>query len=123
MFDTPDGGYGVPYSNTFAQLFLTAIVAGIARATLRDATALAMSGTDAIFGMPTKWALGYSIGRLGSSSDDASTSFGVGGAGGSFAYGDTASGVACAVTKNRLTPDFNSATKIVGIVTEALGDS
>ena len=95
----------------------------ITPARLREATAVAMSGTDAIFGMPTKWALGYSIGRLGSSSDDASTSFGVGGAGGSFAYGDTATGIACAVTKNRLTPDFSSATQIVGIVTEALGDS
>jgi alkylation response protein AidB-like acyl-CoA dehydrogenase len=40
VFDAPDIGYGVPYSNTFAQLFLTAIVAGIARASLRDAAAL-----------------------------------------------------------------------------------
>lgn len=40
VFDAADVGYGVPYSNTFAQLFLTAIVAGIARAALRDAAAL-----------------------------------------------------------------------------------
>src|SRR4029077_15871156 len=43
VFDATDIGYGVPYSNTFAQLFLTAIVAGIARAALRDATALVRS--------------------------------------------------------------------------------
>ncbi|WP_027526715.1 acyl-CoA dehydrogenase family protein [Bradyrhizobium sp. Ec3.3] len=43
VFDAPDVGYGAPYSNTFAQLFLIAVVAGIARATLRDATALVRS--------------------------------------------------------------------------------
>jgi alkylation response protein AidB-like acyl-CoA dehydrogenase len=43
VFDAPDVGYGVHYSNTFAQLFLTAIVAGIARAALRDAIALVRS--------------------------------------------------------------------------------
>ncbi len=36
VFDTADVGYGVPYSNTFAQLYLTAINAGIADAILRD---------------------------------------------------------------------------------------
>jgi alkylation response protein AidB-like acyl-CoA dehydrogenase len=43
VFDAPDIGYGVPYSNTFAQLFLTAVVAGISRAVLRDAIALVRS--------------------------------------------------------------------------------
>lgn len=43
VFDAPDIGYGVPYSNTFAQLFLTAAVAGISRAALRDAIALVQS--------------------------------------------------------------------------------
>ena len=89
---------------------------------LRVATAMAMSGTDAVFGMPSRWALGYSIGRLGSSPEEPSTAFGVGGAGGSFAYGDTASGIACAVTKNRLTPDFNAATQVIEMVHAALGD-
>jgi len=40
IFDAPDVGYGVAYSNTFAQLFLTAINAGILAAIERDATAL-----------------------------------------------------------------------------------
>lgn len=54
VFDTPGGGYGVPYSNTFAQLFLTAIVAGIARATLRDATALVRSRKRTFYYAPTE---------------------------------------------------------------------
>jgi CubicO group peptidase (beta-lactamase class C family) len=88
---------------------------------LREATTLSMSGMDAVFGMPSAWALGYAIGRPGSSPEGAPTAFGVGGAGGSFAYGETASGIAFGLTKNRLTNDFNSATEIVQIVTEATG--
>jgi hypothetical protein len=44
---------------------------------------------------------------------------GVGGAGGSFACADTATGVAWALTKNRLTPDFSAAEQISGIVATA----
>lgn len=40
IFDTPHIGYGAAYSNTFAQLFLTAINAGIVAAARRDAAAL-----------------------------------------------------------------------------------
>lgn len=40
VFDLPGRGYGLSYSNTQAQLFLTAVVAGIARAILEDAIAL-----------------------------------------------------------------------------------
>jgi alkylation response protein AidB-like acyl-CoA dehydrogenase len=54
VFDEPDSGYGVPYSNTFAQLFLTAVVAGIARATLRDATALIHSRKRTFYYAPTE---------------------------------------------------------------------
>src|SRR2546427_9462878 len=86
---------------------------------LREVTAVAMSGTDEVFGMPTTWALGYSIGRPGSM--DSTSVFGVGGAGGSFGYGDSANGIAFALTKNRLTPDFNAAAQISQMVTEALG--
>jgi CubicO group peptidase (beta-lactamase class C family) len=83
---------------------------------LRAATTLEMSGPDAVFGMPGAWGLGYSIGRLGSTAQESPTVFGVGGAGGSFACGDTATGVAFAVTKNRLTQDFDAATKLSQIV-------
>lgn len=40
LFDSPTAGYGVPYANTFAQLYLTAAVAGILSAVERDAIAL-----------------------------------------------------------------------------------
>ncbi len=50
---------------------------------LRQATAVAMSGIDAVFGNPTTWALGYAVGRPGSSPEESPTAFGIGGAGGS----------------------------------------
>jgi CubicO group peptidase (beta-lactamase class C family) len=81
---------------------------------LREATAVSFSGLDEIFGMPTTWALGYSIGAPGLESK---TAFGVGGVGGSFAYGDTATGIAFAMTKNRLAQDFNAATQLIRLVT------
>ena len=87
---------------------------------LREVTAVAMSGLDAVFGMPTTWALGYAVGRPGSTPQESATSFGVGGAGGSFAFGDTASGITFGMTKNRLTQDFNAVTQIIGMVTAAL---
>jgi CubicO group peptidase (beta-lactamase class C family) len=86
---------------------------------LREVTAPAMIGIDAVFGMPTTWALGYSVGRPGSTPKESATSFGIGGVGGAFAYGDTATGIAFAMTKNRLAPDFNAVTQIIGLVTTA----
>ena len=92
----------------------------ISRERLREATTLSSSGTDAVFGNPTSWALGYAVGGLGSTAKDSPTVFGVGGAGGSFACGDTATGIAFAVTKNRLTADFTAATQLSQIVSQAL---
>jgi CubicO group peptidase (beta-lactamase class C family) len=83
---------------------------------VREATAVSSSGVDAVFGMPTTWGLGYAIGRLGSSAEETSTTFGVGGVGGSFACGDSATGIAFAFTKNRLANDFNAATEISQLV-------
>jgi alkylation response protein AidB-like acyl-CoA dehydrogenase len=54
VFDAPDAGYGIPYANTFAQLFLTAINAGIARAILRDATALVQSRKRTFYFAPSE---------------------------------------------------------------------
>ena len=80
-----------------------------------------MSGVDQVFGMPTTWGLGYSIGLLGSTPQETPAAFGVGGAGGSFACGDTSTGIAFGLTKNRLSNDFNTATRISRLVTELLG--
>jgi CubicO group peptidase (beta-lactamase class C family) len=90
---------------------------------LREATTLSMSGVDAVFGMPSAWALGYSLGRLGSTPQESPTAFGVGGVGGSFAYADTATGIAFAFTKNRLQQDFNAATRLVQIVHDTLAET
>jgi CubicO group peptidase (beta-lactamase class C family) len=79
---------------------------------LREVTAVASSGLDEVFGMPTTWGLGYGIGGPGGSAREAPTVFGYGGVGGSFACGDTASGVAWAVTKNRVSNDFTTATQL-----------
>jgi CubicO group peptidase (beta-lactamase class C family) len=86
---------------------------------LGHVAAVASSGVDEVFGMPSSWALGYAVGLPGSTADDTPTTFGIGGAGGSFAYGDTATGVAFGLTKNRLTADFNTATRISQLVTKA----
>jgi CubicO group peptidase (beta-lactamase class C family) len=86
---------------------------------LREATGVSSSGMDQVFGNPTTWGLGYSVGGLGSA-QDSKTVFGVGGVGGSFACGDTATGIAFAVTKNRLAMDFNAATQLSDIVRKAL---
>jgi CubicO group peptidase (beta-lactamase class C family) len=83
---------------------------------------VATSGVDEVFGMPSSWGLGYSVGLPGSTAQDTPATFGVGGAGGSFAYGDTATGVAFGLTKNMLTADFNTATQISQIVTRAIAE-
>jgi hypothetical protein len=62
------------------------------------------------------------MGGLGTANDSDSV-FGVGGAGGTFACGDTATGIAFAVTKNRLTPDFNTASQLSRLVTDELRKS
>ena len=90
---------------------------------LREVSAVAMSGVDEIFGFPSSWGLGYSIGQFMSNARDTQTVFGVGGVGGSHAYADTATGTTFALTKNRLTPSFDTAEQVAGIVTKAVTDS
>jgi CubicO group peptidase (beta-lactamase class C family) len=90
---------------------------------LREASAVAMSGIDEIFGFPTSWGLGYSIGQFMSNAHETQHVFGVGGVGGSHAYADTATGTTFALTKNRLAPSFDTAEQVAGIVTKAVADS
>jgi CubicO group peptidase (beta-lactamase class C family) len=86
---------------------------------LAKATAVSSSGMDEVFGMPTTWGLGYSIGGPGGDAQEVPTVFGVGGVGGSFACGDTASGIAWAVTKNRISNDFSTSTQLGQLITGA----
>ena len=89
---------------------------------LREVSAVAMTGNDQIFGFPSSWGLGYSVGQFLSNAQDTQTVFGVGGVGGSHAYADAATGTAFALTKNHLTTDFDAAEQVAGIVTQALAD-
>ncbi|HEU4493379.1 MAG TPA: serine hydrolase domain-containing protein [Rubrobacteraceae bacterium] len=90
---------------------------------LREVSAVAMSGTDQIFGFPTSWGLGYSIGQFMSNAHETQHVFGVGGIGGSHAYASTRTGTTFALTKNLLTPSFDTAEQVAGIVTKAVADT
>ena len=89
---------------------------------LREVSAVAMSGVDQIFGFPTSWGLGYSIGQFMSNAHETQHVFGVGGVGGSHAYADTATGTTFALIKNRLVPSFDTAEHVADIVTKAIVD-
>jgi CubicO group peptidase (beta-lactamase class C family) len=86
---------------------------------LAEATAVSSSGVDEVFGMPTTWGLGYGIGGPGGDAQGSPTVFGLGGVGGSFACGDTASGLAWAVTKNRISNDFSTSTQLDQLIAGA----
>ena len=90
---------------------------------LREVSAVAFSGDDQIMGNPVSWALGYSVGRIGTEARETPTAFGMGGVGGSYAYADTETGIAFVLTKNRLTADFGAAGQVAGIVTKAVAGS
>ncbi|HEV8372308.1 MAG TPA: serine hydrolase domain-containing protein [Actinomycetota bacterium] len=84
---------------------------------LAEATAISSNGVDEVFGMPTTWGLGYGIGGPAGDAQTSPTVFSLGGVGGSFACGDTASGIAWAVTKNRISNDFATATQLGQLIT------
>src|ERR687894_2564314 len=124
MADIPAGGKMSARATARMYAALMGEVDGVrlvSPARLREISATTFSGRDEIMGNLVTWALGYSIGRLGGDAEETPTVFGMGGVGGSFAYADTATGVAFALTKNRLTADFSAARRISGIVTEAVG--
>jgi CubicO group peptidase (beta-lactamase class C family) len=86
---------------------------------LHQITAVAMTGVDEILQFPSSRALGYDVGFPGPL--DSPTLFGMAGSGGTAAYADTATGVAVAVTKNRVTyGEFNAFNQVGDIVTKAL---
>ncbi|MDQ3793986.1 MAG: beta-lactamase family protein [Actinomycetota bacterium] len=90
---------------------------------LREVSAVAMSGTDEIFGFPTSWGLGYAIGQFMSNAHETQHVFGVGGVGGSHAYADTRTGTTFALTKNWLVPNFDTAEHVSETVTKAVADT
>ena len=90
----------------------------ISEKSLAEIMASPVSGPDEVFmhGVTT-WSLGYSVGIVGREPGTPSTAIGIGGSGGSFAFCDTATGIAFALTKNRLTMDFKAASDIAQLVT------
>jgi CubicO group peptidase (beta-lactamase class C family) len=81
-----------------------------------------MTLVDQIFGFPSSWGLGYSIGQFLSNAHETQHVFGVGGVGGSHAYADTATGTTFALTKNRFTASFDTAEQIAGVITRAIAE-
>lgn len=89
-------------------------------ARLAELSALAFEGVDQVFGTPARMALGYPIGRIGAPAGESSVAFGWPGGGGSYAYADPARGVAFALTKNRLVPNFDTALSVTTILADYL---
>jgi CubicO group peptidase (beta-lactamase class C family) len=91
----------------------------ISRERLERVSAVAASGEDQVFGFPSAWGLGYSLGQSQSNAHETQHVFGVGGAGGSNAYADRRTGTTFALTKNRLRQDFAAAEAVAAVVADA----
>ncbi|MGW3289180.1 serine hydrolase domain-containing protein [Streptomyces sp. NPDC001002] len=89
-------------------------------ARLAELAGLAFEGTDQVFGTPARMALGFPIGRIGAPVEENSVAFGWPGGGGSYAYADPARGVAFALTKTRLTPNFDTVLSVTSILADHL---
>ncbi|MEU3271255.1 serine hydrolase domain-containing protein [Saccharomonospora sp. NPDC006951] len=93
-------------------------------ARLAELSALAFDGTDRVFGTPAAMALGFPLGRIGApdsahtATTDNPAAFGWPGGGGSYAYADPARGIAFALTKTRLVPDFGTVRSVATILAE-----
>ncbi|MEV5960640.1 serine hydrolase domain-containing protein [Kribbella sp. NPDC051952] len=90
-------------------------------AQLAELSAPAFEGVDQVFGNPARMALGFPIGRIGAPPEENPTAFGWPGGGGSYAYADPARGVAFALTKTRLLPNFDTALSVTKILADYLG--
>lgn len=93
------------------------------RALLPELSAVAFDGVDHVFGTPARMALGFPIGRMGAPAEENSVAFGWPGGGGSYAYADPARGVAFALTKTRIVPNFDTALSVTAIVAHHLARS
>ncbi|MFG2535685.1 serine hydrolase domain-containing protein [Streptomyces sp. NPDC048511] len=88
---------------------------------LEEVTTPAFEGTDQVFGNEARLSLGYPLGRLGAPPDEAPTTFGWIGGGGSYVYADRATGTAFALTKTRLTPHFDTAQRLAALTAAEYG--
>ncbi|WP_432936718.1 serine hydrolase domain-containing protein [Kribbella sp. CA-253562] len=79
---------------------------------LATPAAPAFEGVDQVFGTPARMALGFPIGRIGAPAEENSVALGWPGGGGSYAYADPVRGIAFALTKTRLVPNFDTALSV-----------
>lgn len=86
---------------------------------LAQVSAVVASGEDQVFGFPSAWGLGFSVGQFLTNAHETPHIFGVGGAGGSHAYANRRTGTTFALTKNRLTQNFDSAEAVAAVVADA----
>jgi CubicO group peptidase (beta-lactamase class C family) len=86
-----------------------------------EVTGPVFTGPDELLGNQASWAMGYPIGRLGSTAEESPTSFGMPGMGGSVAWADTRAGVTFALTRQLFDPAQSaSAIEIGNLVAKAL---
>ena len=89
---------------------------------LRTMADIEYTGTDAVMGVPTQWAFGYSPCRPAAAAAQAGSTFGMVGANGSAAFADIESGVAVAIMRNRFSVgDFDLATRVDTVVAQSIG--
>lgn len=86
---------------------------------LERVSAVVASGEDQVFGFPSAWGLGYSLGQFMGNAHETRHVFGVGGSGGSHAYADRRTGTTFALTKNRLAQTFDTAETVAAVVADA----
>jgi CubicO group peptidase (beta-lactamase class C family) len=83
------------------------------------AAAVAYTGRDQAMEMEISWSLGYSPCRPGGARSRSGSTFGMVGTNGSAAYADIDTGVAIALMRNRLSPDFTAHARLDDVVAEA----
>lgn len=112
---------GIATAHGLAAMF-NALLQGklVDSARLAELSALAFEGVDQVLDNPARMALGFPIGRIGAPAEENSVAFGWPGGGGSYAYADPARGVAFALTKNRLIPNFDTALSVTTILADYL---
>ena len=92
-------------------------------ARLAEMSAVRVEGTDQVLANPARMALGFPIGRMGAPAEENSVAFGWPGGGGSYAYADPKRGVAFALTKTRLVPNFDTALSVTTILADYLAET
>ena len=93
----------------------------VSRERLRTMASPAFSGTDQVMDVPATWALGYSPARLGHTQPRPGSTFGMVGSNGSAGYADIDSGIAVAVMRNHIAPDFSALAAIDDLVAGHVG--